>query len=51
MPSIRQRKPTSMPQHVRMGLEAEPSRFPCSLNHAGKASSGERSTTFAGEQE
>jgi hypothetical protein len=28
VPSVRQGKPTSMSDHMRMGLEAQPSRFP-----------------------
>ena len=42
VPLIGERITAGVPQHVRMRLEAQPSRSPCPLNHASKASGGER---------
>jgi hypothetical protein len=42
-------EPTSMPQHMRMSLEAKLRLGPSTLNHPSKARSGEWRTAFRGE--
>jgi hypothetical protein len=49
MSLVRQRKSTSMAQHMRMGFESSLRLNPSPLNHPGKSRYGEWRTTFAGE--
>src|SRR5216683_1676367 len=49
MALIRQRKPASMPQHMRVSLEPKPRRLPSPLHKASKPRSSERCPAFAGE--
>ena len=48
---IRQGEAASMPQHMRMGFEAELCGLPSPLNHPCKSRSGKRCSAFAGEHE
>jgi hypothetical protein len=48
---VGQRVAASVPQHVRMGLEAELGLGPRPLNHPGKPSGSERRGPLRGEDE
>src|SRR5689334_4528971 len=51
MPVVCQRKPTRVPQRMRVHLEGHPRTYAHTLDHSSEAGSGERGTTFGREDE